>query len=106
MKAFVAASLIALSFAPLAVSSARAEDVGAAIARGAIRGAIGGQDDGDRGYRGEGGYRGDGYRRGYDRDRSEGRSAYERGGYGGGGGCRTVTIERDDGSVSRVRRCD
>ena len=28
---------------------------------------------------------------------------YERGRYGG---CRTVTIERDDGSVHRVRRCD
>lgn len=27
--------------------------------------------------------------------------------YGGGGGnCRTVTIERDDGSVRRIRRCD
>jgi hypothetical protein len=29
--------------------------------------------------------------------------AYERGRYGG---CRTVTIERDNGSVRRVRRCD
>lgn len=36
-----------------------------------------------------------------------------RGGYGmrgrddyGGGGCRTVTIERDDGSVRRIRRCN
>jgi hypothetical protein len=29
--------------------------------------------------------------------------AYERGRFGG---CRTVTIERDDGSVRRVRRCD
>ena len=28
--------------------------------------------------------------------------------YGGGygGNCRTVTIERDDGSVRRIRRCD
>ena len=28
--------------------------------------------------------------------------------YGGGGGsnCRTVTIQRDDGSVRRIRRCD
>ena len=30
--------------------------------------------------------------------------------YGGdrdyGGGCRTVTIERDDGTVRRIRRCD
>jgi hypothetical protein len=24
----------------------------------------------------------------------------------GGGGCRRVTIERDDGSVRRIRRCD
>ena len=24
----------------------------------------------------------------------------------GGGGCRTVTIERDDGTVKRIRRCD
>jgi hypothetical protein len=24
----------------------------------------------------------------------------------GRGGCRTVTIERDDGSVRRIRRCD
>ena len=23
-----------------------------------------------------------------------------------GGGCRTVTIERDDGSVKRIRKCD
>jgi hypothetical protein len=25
---------------------------------------------------------------------------------GGGGGCRTVTIERDDGTITRIRRCD
>jgi len=36
----------------------------------------------------------------YRRDRGY---ASERGRYGG---CRTVTIERDDGSVRRVRRCD
>jgi hypothetical protein len=30
--------------------------------------------------------------------------AYERGFRGHG--CRTVTIERDDGSVKRIRRCD
>ena len=36
----------------------------------------------------------------YGRDRGY---ASERGRYGG---CRTVTIERDDGSVRRVRRCD
>jgi hypothetical protein len=34
------------------------------------------------------GYRSYGYYRGYER------------------GCRTVTIERDDGSVRRIRRCD
>jgi hypothetical protein len=28
-----------------------------------------------------------------------------RGGYGGGG-CRTITVERDDGTVRRIRRCD
>src|SRR3954464_7522081 len=27
-------------------------------------------------------------------------------GDGYGGGCRTITIERDDGSVRRIRRCD
>jgi len=33
-------------------------------------------------------------------------------GYGGGyreygvGGCRTITIERDDGTIRRIRRCD
>ena len=37
-------------------------------------------------------YRAYGYDNGYDR--------------GYRGGCRTVTIERDDGSVRRVRRCD
>lgn len=25
---------------------------------------------------------------------------------GGGGGCRTITIQRDDGSYRRIRRCD
>ena len=39
----------------------------------------------------------------YRRDRSDRSYAYERGRFGG---CRTVTIERDDGSVRRVRRCD
>ena len=36
------------------------------------------------------------------------RPAYRAYGYDRGyrGGCRTVTIERDDGSVRRVRRCD
>ena len=40
------------------------------------------------------------YRERYYRDRSY---AYERGRFGG---CRTVTIERDNGSVRRIRRCD
>ena len=42
----------------------------------------------------------------YDRDYD--RPAYRAYGYDRGyrGGCRTVTIERDDGSVRRVRRCD
>ena len=26
--------------------------------------------------------------------------------YGGGGNCRTITVQRDDGSVRRIRRCD
>ena len=44
------------------------------------------------------------YRERYYRgDRSDRSYAYER---GRSGGCRTVTIERDDGSVRRVRRCD
>src|SRR5437764_14901541 len=49
-----------------------------------------GIDVGRPGYR-ERYYRGD---RGY---------AYDRGRFGG---CRTITIERDDGSVRRIRRCD
>jgi hypothetical protein len=41
----------------------------------------------------------------YDRDYD--RPAYRAYGYDRGyRGCRTVTIERDDGSVRRVRRCD
>jgi hypothetical protein len=39
------------------------------------------------------------YYRDYDRP------AYRAYGYDRGRGCRTVTIERDDGSVRRVRRC-
>lgn len=44
----------------------------------------------------------------YDRDYDHDRPAYRAYGYDRGyrGGCRTVTIERDDGSVRRVRRCD
>ena len=49
------------------------------------------------------------------RDRGDYGGGRDRGDYGGrggryggdsGGGCHTVTIERDDGTVSRVRRCD
>ena len=90
MKTLVAAALLAISAAPLAATVARADDVGSAIARGAIRGALG-----DPGY----GYRDDYRRDRWRSDRYEGRSAY-------GGDCRTVTIERDDGSVKRIRRCD
>ena len=85
MKTLIAAGILALSVAPLASTVVRAEDFGQAIARDAIRGAVGGPAYGYRdGYR-------DDYRRDRYRDRDEGRSAY-------GGDCRTVTIERDDGS--------
>jgi hypothetical protein len=43
------------------------------------------------------------YRERYYGDRRDRSYAYERGRFGG---CRTVTIERDDGSMRRVRRCD
>jgi len=36
--------------------------------------------------------------------RGGGDYGFRDGGYGGG--CRTITIERDDGSVRRIRRCD
>jgi hypothetical protein len=39
----------------------------------------------------------------YSGDRIDRSYAYERGSFRG---CRTVTIERDDGSMRRVRRCD
>jgi hypothetical protein len=48
-------------------------------------------------------------RRSYrDRDyRDDNRRPYRAYGYDRGDrGCRTVTIERDDGSVRRIRRCD
>ena len=38
-------------------------------------------------------------------DRAYRAYGYDRG-YRGYRGCRTVTIERDDGSVRRIRRCD
>src|SRR5918993_4981630 len=39
--------------------------------------------------------------------RGGGGDDFDRGGFrgGDGGGCRTVTIERNDGSVRRIRRC-
>jgi hypothetical protein len=49
------------------------------------------------------------YYRDYDRPAYDyDRPAYRAYGYDRGyrGGCRTVTIERDDGSVRRIRRCD
>jgi hypothetical protein len=43
---------------------------------------------------------------GYDRPRYRERREYrEREVRYGGRGCRTVTVERDDGSVKRIRRC-
>ena len=44
----------------------------------------------------------------YYREREYDRPAYRAYGYDRGyrGGCRTVTMERDDGSVRRIRRCD
>ena len=95
MKALITAGLIAFGAIPIASTAVHAEDVGEAIARGAMRGAVGGPDYGYRdGYRDR-----DDYRRDRWRDREESRSAY-------GDNCRTVTIERDDGSVRRTRRCD
>lgn len=49
---------------------------------------------------GDPGYRRYHYRD-YDRPRFREREVYL-----GRSGCRTVTIERDDGSVKRIRRCD
>jgi hypothetical protein len=54
----------------------------------------------ERHYRGDRTYERRHYRGDRDVDRSY---AYDRGRFGG---CRTITIERDDGSVRRVRRCD
>jgi len=36
----------------------------------------------------------------------DGRRFHERDVYLGRRGCRTVTVERDDGTVKRIRRCD
>jgi hypothetical protein len=43
----------------------------------------------------------DHYYRDYDNPRYRGYRAYNR-----VGGCRTITITRDDGSFKRIRRCD
>ncbi len=44
---------------------------------------------------------------GRDRDRDDWRYRHRRGyGYDRDSGCRDVTIRRDDGSVTHVRRCD
>jgi hypothetical protein len=43
-----------------------------------------------------------GWRERHYRDRDRDAYAYER----RGSGCRTVTIERDDGSMKTIRRCD
>ncbi len=44
------------------------------------------------------------YDRDYDRRYYRERREYREGRYGRG--CRTVTIQRDDGSMKRIRRCD
>jgi hypothetical protein len=54
---------------------------------------------------GEPGYRHNGYRE-YDRPVVRERRIYRDRAVRLGGGCRTVTIERDDGSMKRIRRCD
>jgi hypothetical protein len=46
-----------------------------------------------------------GYRH-HDRDRWRERRVYRDRDVRMGGGCRTVTIQRDDGSMKRIRRCD
>jgi hypothetical protein len=52
---------------------------------------------------GEPGYR---HYRGYDGPVVRERRFYRERDVGLRGGCRTVTIERDDGSMKRIRRCD
>ena len=47
-----------------------------------------------------------GYRHGYDRPYVQERRGYRERDVRMGGGCRTVTITRDDGSFKRIRRCD
>lgn len=54
---------------------------------------------------GEPGYRHHVYRD-YDRPFVRERRVYRDRAVRLGGGCRTVTIERDDGSMKRIRRCD
>jgi hypothetical protein len=54
---------------------------------------------------GVGGVRvGEPYRRYRDYDRDYDRRYYRERRYGGG--CKTITIQRDDGSMKRIRRCD
>jgi hypothetical protein len=55
---------------------------------------------------GEPGYRHHHYYRGYDGPVVRERRIYRDRDVRLGGGCRTVTISRDDGSMKRIRRCD
>ena len=88
MKKLFSVSLLALSIGAVAAPAVQAQDFGERVARGIAREATGDYGrDYDRGYRRES-----------RRDRFEGRSGY--------GDCRTVTIERDDGTVIRKRRCE
>ena len=52
---------------------------------------------------GEPGYRH--YDRGYDRPVVRERRIYREREVGMRGGCKTITIQRDDGSVKRIRKC-
>ena len=88
MKSLIAAGILALSVAPFAATGVQAEDFGAAVVHGAVRGAMGAPYHDDWRMR---------HHRSY-----EGRSGY-------GGDCRTVIVRRDtpDGVVTRkTRRCD
>lgn len=88
MKSLIAAGILALSVAPFAAAGAQAEDFGAAVVHGAVRGAMGGP---------------------YHHDDWRMRHRYYEGRSGYGGDCRTVIVRRDtpDGVVTRkTRRCD
>jgi hypothetical protein len=54
---------------------------------------------------GEPGYRHHGYRD-YDRPVVRERRVYREREVGMRGGCKTITIQRDDGSMKRIRKCD